>query len=137
MSIQTASKVHQSSATKLGVNQNIRNEYEVICSANNHLQGSAFSKLRNVNCELVRGVLVLRGRVNSYYEKQMAQETVRHVKGIDKICNEINVDPGTQLSQMLWGNSGEWVGQEAAFVFDENGISRSLQVAATFGSEAR
>ena len=37
------------------------------------------------------GKVVLQGRVNSYYEKQMAQEAVRDIKGVQLIQNDLEV----------------------------------------------
>lgn len=38
------------------------------------------------------GAVVLTGRVRSYYHKQMAQETLRHLRGIRRIHNELCVE---------------------------------------------
>ncbi len=35
--------------------------------------------------------MILRGVVRSYFQKQMAQEALRHVEGIEEICNELEV----------------------------------------------
>jgi osmotically-inducible protein OsmY len=48
---------------------------------------------RQVFCENHEGVLVLRGRVSSFYEKQLAQEAVRKLDGVDQIVNQIEVSP--------------------------------------------
>ena len=40
---------------------------------------------RQVFCENHEGVLVLRGPVSSFYEKQLAQEAVRTLEGVDQI----------------------------------------------------
>lgn len=37
------------------------------------------------------GRVVLRGIVNSYYTKQMAQETLRRVAGVERIENHLEV----------------------------------------------
>ena len=46
---------------------------------------------RNLRFENHEGHVTLRGVVRSYYEKQIAQETLRHVDGIQAICNELEV----------------------------------------------
>ncbi len=46
---------------------------------------------RNLRFETDQGRVVLRGTVRSYYQKQMAQEAVRHVDGVDEIANELEV----------------------------------------------
>ncbi|MBX7075193.1 MAG: BON domain-containing protein [Pirellulales bacterium] len=37
------------------------------------------------------GRVVLKGVVRSYYQKQMAQELVRHVEGVEAIDNQLEV----------------------------------------------
>ncbi|MCS7238085.1 MAG: BON domain-containing protein [Thermoguttaceae bacterium] len=37
------------------------------------------------------GRVILRGVVRSYFQKQMAQEAVRKVEGVQEICNELEV----------------------------------------------
>ena len=46
---------------------------------------------RNLRFESDGGRVVLRGVVGSYYQKQMAQETLRHVDGVFEIANELEV----------------------------------------------
>jgi osmotically-inducible protein OsmY len=52
---------------------------------NPHLLG------RKLRIETHEGRVKLRGVVRSYYQKQMAQETLRSVVGIDQIENELEV----------------------------------------------
>lgn len=49
-------------------------------------------KRRNLRFETQQGHVVLRGIVNSYYQKQLAQETVRRLAGVDSIENHLEVD---------------------------------------------
>lgn len=46
---------------------------------------------RDLRCEAHLGKVVLRGVVGTYYQKQMAQETLRAVEGVDQIANELEV----------------------------------------------
>jgi len=46
---------------------------------------------RNLQFEANAGRVTLRGVVRSYYQKQMAQEVVRRVDGVDEISNELEV----------------------------------------------
>lgn len=46
---------------------------------------------RKLRFETNRGRVTLRGVVGTYYQKQMAQEAVRHVEGVDEIANELEV----------------------------------------------
>jgi osmotically-inducible protein OsmY len=53
--------------------------------ANPHLLG------RKVRIETHDGRVTLKGVVRSYYQKQMAQETLRNVAGVDQIENQLEV----------------------------------------------
>ena len=46
---------------------------------------------RRVRVTTEHGRVVLRGRVSSFFEKQLAQEAVRRLDGIQEISNEIEV----------------------------------------------
>lgn len=68
--------------------------------AERRLHGSSSFFLRKVTCEFHDGILVLRGQLPSYHHKQMAQELVFRIDGVDKIENRIDVvdaDPSTWL----------------------------------------
>jgi hypothetical protein len=55
------------------------------------LQDKSRKAFRNVVCEYDAGTIILRGRSSTYYDKQMAQETVRLIDGVTRIVNEIKV----------------------------------------------
>ena len=44
-----------------------------------------------IHIEFVDGTMVLTGRLPSFYLKQLLQETVRHVAGVQRIQNDIDV----------------------------------------------
>lgn len=52
---------------------------------------SGYTALRGIECRFEDGVLIIRGSVSSFYYKQMAQELVRCVDGVDQIVNELVV----------------------------------------------
>ena len=56
------------------------------------LRRSPYPVADSVSCEHRHGVLLLRGRLPSYYFKQVAQETVRKLPGVVRILNTIEVD---------------------------------------------
>ena len=56
------------------------------------LRDSPYNAIRQVSCECKHGVLFLRGRLASFHEKQMAQETVARIDGVTQIVNEVEVD---------------------------------------------
>jgi osmotically-inducible protein OsmY len=49
---------------------------------------------RTLRFETEDGRVILRGEVQSYFQKQMAQESLRHVDGVDEIFNELEVTAG-------------------------------------------
>jgi osmotically-inducible protein OsmY len=55
------------------------------------LSASSHSALRKVFCKYDDGVLVLRGRLNSFFHSQLAQEAVRKIEGVERIVNQIEV----------------------------------------------
>jgi osmotically-inducible protein OsmY len=56
------------------------------------LQQSPYFARRPLCCQAERGRVVLRGTVTSFYHKQMAQEILRRVDGVDRIENHLEVD---------------------------------------------
>ena len=60
-------------------------------NASRHLRISLNAAIAGLSCEYRDGVLYLRGRSNSFYEKQMAQEAVRHIEGVSQVVNQIRV----------------------------------------------
>lgn len=46
---------------------------------------------RQVNFELINRDVLLTGTVRSYYQKQMAQESLRRVEGIGRVVNQLEV----------------------------------------------
>jgi osmotically-inducible protein OsmY len=46
---------------------------------------------RNLRFEANEGNVVLRGTVRSYYHKQMAQEALRRLEGVERIENHLEV----------------------------------------------
>lgn len=57
----------------------------------NVLDSHPHLRRRRVRIEHEQGRLVLRGVVGSFYEKQMAQESLRCVEGVSQIDNELEV----------------------------------------------
>jgi hypothetical protein len=55
------------------------------------LRRTPYLALKNVTCDLFDGVLVLRGCLPSYYLKQIAQEAVALLEGVERIDNQIQV----------------------------------------------
>jgi osmotically-inducible protein OsmY len=55
------------------------------------LEESAHLRGRQLRFEADRGRVTLRGVVRSYFQKQMAQEAIRHLDGVSEIANELEV----------------------------------------------
>jgi len=55
------------------------------------LERSPYVARRSLRFETSAGRVTLRGVVNTYFQKQMAQEAIRHVDGVDEIANELEV----------------------------------------------
>ncbi|MBN1910257.1 MAG: BON domain-containing protein [Pirellulales bacterium] len=53
--------------------------------ANAHLRG------RQLRFETEKGRVTLQGSVRSFFQKQMAQEAIRHLDGVQEIANELEV----------------------------------------------
>ena len=53
---------------------------------------SPYLPLRKIRCYLHDGVLLLRGRVPTYYLKQLAQTIGHSLPGIRQVVNELEVD---------------------------------------------
>ncbi len=65
--------------------------HEVEEAAMKSLYDSPYRALRRISCECKDGVLLLKGRLFSFYETQAAQETVARVRGVIEVVNQIEV----------------------------------------------
>lgn len=65
----------------------------IVEMAQDRLQRSDYRGLGMISCHFERGVLFLRGRLLSYYHKQLAHEAVREIVGVGQVVNEIEVAP--------------------------------------------
>jgi osmotically-inducible protein OsmY len=50
-----------------------------------------FIGLNDVEFDLIEQDVILRGAVGTYYQKQMAQESLRRVAGVNSIRNQLTV----------------------------------------------
>jgi osmotically-inducible protein OsmY len=69
-----------------------RNEIPLRARAENLLRRTSYRALQHIRCEHHEGVLTLRGRVSSFYLKQIAQEVVSRLEGIELVDNRIEVE---------------------------------------------
>ncbi|MHB0961285.1 MAG: BON domain-containing protein [Pirellulaceae bacterium] len=64
-------------------------------AARQRLQNTSYRRIRGLTCECDdRGMLYLRGRLSSYYQKQLAQEAVAGLPGLAGIINQAEVVDG-------------------------------------------
>ena len=66
--------------------------HELARAARKRLKSTSYLGIRGLSCECDdRGVLYLRGRLSSYYQKQLAQEAAADLPGIAEIVNQAEV----------------------------------------------
>lgn len=56
------------------------------------IKGNPHLTRHRVFCQEESGIVVLHGRVGSFFQKQMAQETLKRLAGVEKVINELQVD---------------------------------------------
>ena len=66
---------------------------DVAKTVQSRLDKSAYRILRTISFDFEHGSLILRGRLPSYFHKQLAQEAVREVEGVSQVINRIDVRP--------------------------------------------
>jgi osmotically-inducible protein OsmY len=57
------------------------------------LRANGYPALRTIEVSVEGGRVVLKGRVPSYYMKQMAQSATLSIAGVKELCNEVEVVP--------------------------------------------
>jgi osmotically-inducible protein OsmY len=60
-------------------------------AASARLRQSAYGPVRRVACAFDNGVLLLSGRLQSFFHKQLAQEAVAGLAGVRRVSNQIEV----------------------------------------------
>jgi osmotically-inducible protein OsmY len=49
------------------------------------------TELRGITCKTERGILLLEGRLSTFFQKQLAQEIVANIEGVVQVVNQIEV----------------------------------------------
>lgn len=62
-------------------------------SVRRSLEDTGYRPLRCIDCRVSRGVVVLSGRVPSWYMKQVAQTVVQKIDAVDVVENRLQVRP--------------------------------------------
>jgi hypothetical protein len=63
----------------------------VAATAEARLRASSHTALRDVCCNSEHGILVLEGRLTTFFHKQLAQELVANIDGVVQVVNHIEV----------------------------------------------
>ena len=63
----------------------------VQAEAESRLRNSGYHELHLVSCDFYEGVVTLRGRVPSFYLKQVAQEVILRLDGAEEVNNRLEV----------------------------------------------
>ena len=61
------------------------------------LRASSYAVLHDIECDCQEGTVTLHGEVTTYFLKQVAQELVRKVRGVERITNRIDVVEAKEL----------------------------------------
>jgi hypothetical protein len=65
---------------------------ELLARVDSAIKGNKHLSRHRVYCQEESGIVVLHGRVGSFFQKQMAQEALKRLDGVEKIINELEVD---------------------------------------------
>lgn len=63
----------------------------IVEAARDRLRRVPYPAVQRLECHCDHGVLALRGRLPSYYHKQLAQEALADLKQVIQIANEVQV----------------------------------------------
>jgi osmotically-inducible protein OsmY len=74
----------------------VSRDCDIVEQAQERLRAVPYISFQDLRCEYRHGLLVLQGRVESYYEKQLAQEAVAKLEGVTQVVNQLEV---------AWGDS--------------------------------
>ena len=66
-------------------------EEAILGEARQRLHACGYEELRSITCEYHEGMIILRGRLSSFYLKQLAQEAIRTQPGVTIIVNTTDV----------------------------------------------
>jgi len=69
--------------------------HQIKIKARKRLEARMLAFSRNIILEYKEGVMTLKGHLPSFYHKQIAQETIRRIEGIQQIVNKIEVKEKT------------------------------------------
>ena len=92
----------------------------ILSAIREQLQHCGYYSVRRITCEFAGEILQLRGRVPTYYEKQIAQSIVlAHVGGEIGIENHLHVGHGQVVSPM---SSSDRLDQDCPTITESNAL---------------
>lgn len=65
---------------------------ELLLRVDSAIKSNPHLSSHQVFCQEESGIVILHGRVRSFFEKQMAQETLKRLDGVEKVVNELEVE---------------------------------------------
>jgi osmotically-inducible protein OsmY len=68
----------------------------IAANAEARFRSDSHTALRGISCKAERGVLVLEGRLSTFFEKQLAQEIVANIEDVVQVVNQIEVASSDQ-----------------------------------------
>ncbi len=68
------------------------NSSRIVDEAHRRLIESPYFALRNLRCDYREGVLTVRGRVPTFYARQVALQTLRKVDAVEQLVDRIEVE---------------------------------------------
>jgi len=60
-------------------------------AARQRLANSPYRSIQRLSCEVEGRILMLHGQLPSFYQNQLAQETVAGIEGVDRVVNLVEV----------------------------------------------
>jgi osmotically-inducible protein OsmY len=86
------SPMHTATMNGLGINATT-DDAQLQCQVERQLAAAGYLSLRAVTVTVHEGLATLRGAVNCYYEKQVAQTVAMRIDGVESLRNDIVVRP--------------------------------------------
>jgi osmotically-inducible protein OsmY len=65
--------------------------YAIAAIAEARFRANSHMALRGISCKYEEGVLVLEGRLRFFFQKQLAQEIVAKIEGVEQVVSRIEV----------------------------------------------
>ena len=112
----------------------------ILTTAHHELAATGYQALRTVNCEYCQGAVVLRGRVSSYYLKQLRKQLYWHARSSRQwlirsklwTCPEVHIDSHHQYNHSRDSTSpSSWVRIAPSMPRDERVSAGSRTMKAT------